>query len=58
LPGTGDEGGEIPDWGKALIGRLDKLKAWSQEPATGDEDEEEKDEEEGKVPAMPLIAPI
>ena len=50
LPGTGDEGGEVPDWAQAIIARLDKLEGMErQEQSTGDEDPEEKDEEEGKV---------
>ncbi|HDK6946432.1 TPA: DUF2213 domain-containing protein [Klebsiella pneumoniae] len=50
LPGTGDEGGEVPDWAQAIIARLDKLEGMGrQEQSTGDEDPEEKDEEEGKV---------
>lgn len=50
LPGTGDEGGEIPAWAQAIIARLDKLEALEvQEQLTGDEDAEEKKEEEGKV---------
>ena len=50
LPGTGDEGGEIPAWTQAIIARLDKLEALEvQEQLTGDEDAEEKKEEEGKV---------
>ncbi|MCA6999498.1 DUF2213 domain-containing protein [Dickeya solani] len=47
LPGTGDTGEEIPAWGKALIEAVAKLTP--ADPATGDEDEEEKKEEEGKV---------
>ncbi|HDU3814156.1 TPA: DUF2213 domain-containing protein [Klebsiella pneumoniae subsp. pneumoniae] len=50
LPGTGDEGGEVPGWAQAIIARLDKLEGMErQEQSTGDEDPEEKDEEEGKV---------
>lgn len=50
LPGTGDEGGEVPAWAQAIIARLDKLEALEvQEQLTGDEDAEEKKEEEGKV---------
>ncbi|EOT0581468.1 DUF2213 domain-containing protein [Klebsiella pneumoniae] len=50
LPGTGDEGGEIPAWAQAIIARLDKLEALEvQEQLNGDEDAEEKKEEEGKV---------
>ncbi|HDS3618690.1 TPA: DUF2213 domain-containing protein [Klebsiella pneumoniae subsp. pneumoniae] len=50
LPGTGDEGEEIPAWAQAIIARLDKLEALEvQEQLTGDEDAEEKKEEEGKV---------
>lgn len=50
LPGTGDEGGEVPTWAQAIIARLDKLEALEvQEQLTGDEDAEEKKEEEGKV---------
>ncbi|CDZ83969.1 hypothetical protein BN1086_02103 [Citrobacter koseri] len=47
LPVTTDSEEEIPAWGKALIEAVAKLTAT--EPATGDEDEDEKDEEEGAV---------
>lgn len=47
LPVTTDSEEEIPAWGKALIEAVAKLAAT--EPATGDEDEDEKDEEEGAV---------
>lgn len=46
LPLTGDEDEEIPAWGKALIEAVAKL---TPAAATGDEDEEEKDEKEGTV---------
>ncbi|HHY0760715.1 TPA: DUF2213 domain-containing protein [Klebsiella pneumoniae] len=46
LPLTGDEDEEIPAWGKALIEAVAKL---TPAAATGDEDEEEKDEKEGAV---------
>ncbi|SYS38178.1 DUF2213 domain-containing protein [Klebsiella pneumoniae] len=46
LPLTGDEDEEIPAWGKALIEAVSKL---TPAAATGDEDEEEKDEKEGAV---------
>ena len=46
LPVTGDEDEEIPAWGKALIEAVAKL---TPAAATGDEDEEEKDEKEGAV---------
>lgn len=46
LPLTGDEDEEIPAWGKALIEAFSKL---TPAAATGDEDEEEKDEKEGAV---------
>ncbi|HHT0407065.1 TPA: DUF2213 domain-containing protein [Raoultella ornithinolytica] len=46
LPVTGDDGEEIPAWGKALIEAVAKL---TPAAATGDEDEEEKKEEEGAV---------
>lgn len=50
LPGTGDEGEEIPAWGKALIEAIAKLTPASPESSvTGDEDEEEKKEEESQV---------
>lgn len=47
FPVTTDSEEEIPAWGKALIEAVAKLTAT--EPATGDEDEDEKDEEEGAV---------
>lgn len=47
LPVTTDSEEEIPAWGKALIEAVAKLTPAA--PATGDEDEEEKDEEEGAV---------
>lgn len=47
LPVTTDSEEEIPAWGKALIEAVAKLTAT--EPATGDEDEDEKDEEEVAV---------
>lgn len=46
MPLTGDEDEEIPAWGKALIEAVSKL---TPAAATGDEDEEEKDEKEGAV---------
>lgn len=46
LPLTGDEDEEIPAWGKALIEAVAKL---TPAVATGDEDEEEKNEKEGAV---------
>lgn len=47
LPVTSDSEEEIPAWGKALIEAVAKLTPSS--PATGDEDEDEKGEEEGAV---------
>lgn len=47
LPVTTDSEEEIPEWGKALIEAVAKLTPAA--PATGDEDEEDKDEEEGAV---------
>ncbi|EMW1042111.1 DUF2213 domain-containing protein [Citrobacter freundii] len=47
LPVTTDSEEEIPAWGKALIEAVAKLTPSS--PATGDEDEDEKGEEEGAV---------
>lgn len=50
LPGTGDSEEEIPAWGKALIEAIAKLTPAAPASAgTGDEDEEETKEEEGKV---------
>jgi len=46
LPLTGDENEEIPAWGKALIEAVARL---TPAAATGDEDEEEKDEKEDAV---------
>lgn len=47
LPVTGDDGEEIPAWGKALIEAVAKL---TPAAATGDaDDDEEKDEKEGAV---------
>ncbi|HBD3031013.1 TPA: DUF2213 domain-containing protein [Citrobacter koseri] len=47
LPVTTDSEEEIPAWGKALIEAVAKLTPAA--PATVDEDEDEKDEEEGAV---------
>ncbi|EMO7867151.1 MULTISPECIES: DUF2213 domain-containing protein [Citrobacter] len=47
LPVTTDSEEEIPEWGKALIEAVAKLTPAA--PATADEDEDEKGEEEGAV---------
>lgn len=49
LSGTGDAEEDIPAWGKALIEAVSKLTGAGNSEPTGDEDEEEKKEEEGKI---------
>ena len=48
LPGTGDAEEEIPAWAKPLFEAIAKLTP-AANSTTGDEDEEEKKEDEGKV---------